>query len=128
MFFFKKDECSHSKITPDMTAGYCPDCGKYVENRWYLTRCSCCNLKRRSTAKYNEVFPETKYCPNCGSEEFYVEEIEKINFIDINYAVLVKYSKEKSYSNRSQSWLERENFEPIKLLGMNLVKNLCKEM
>ena len=128
MFFFKPKECSHPRVTPDMVAGYCPDCGKYVKNRWFLTRCACCNVKRKSTVNYEDVLPETRYCPNCGCEEFYIEEIKKINFIDINYAVLVKYSNGDNVSHRSQSWLERENFEPIKLLGMNLVKNLCKEM
>ena len=67
--------------------------------------------------------PETKFCPNCGCEHFYIEPVKNINFIDINFAVLVKeVNEEKSY-NRTQSWLERENNEPIKLLGLNLSFN-----
>ncbi len=63
--------------------------------------------------------PETKYCPNCGSEHYHVEEIKSINFIDINFAVLVKKVNEQMSMNRSQSWIDRDT-EPIKLLGINL--------
>ena len=63
--------------------------------------------------------PKTKFCPNCGSEHFYIEKLNSINFIDINFAVLLKEVNEQRSKNRTQSWLEREN-EPIKLLGWNL--------
>ena len=118
--FNKNKECTHSKVSPDKDAQYCPDCGKYIENKWYLTRCSCCNIKRRSIVKFGEIMPETKYCPNCGSEKFYIERIKSINFIDINFAVLIKEINEELSKNRTQSWLERETTEPIKLLGFNL--------
>lgn len=120
MFGFRKKECTHPKISPDKDAGYCPDCGKYIENRWYLTRCDCCNVKRKSIIKFDTIIPESKYCPNCGSEHYHVEEIRTINFIDINFAVLVKQVNEQRSMNRTQTWLERENTEPIKLLGFNL--------
>ncbi len=64
--------------------------------------------------------PETRYCPNCGSEHYYVEEVKSINFIDINFAVLIKQVNEERSLNRTQTWLERENNEPIRLLGLNL--------
>ena len=120
MFFNNKKECTHTKVSPDKDSCYCPDCGKYIENKWYLTRCSCCNIKRKSIIKFAQIMPETKFCPNCGSENFYIELIKNINFIDINFAVLVKEVNEKLSRNRSQSWLERENNEPMKLLGLNL--------
>ncbi len=120
MFFQRKKECTHSKVTPDKEACYCPDCGKYIENKWYLTRCSCCNVKRRSVIKFSEILPETKFCPNCGAAQYYVQPLNSINFIDINFAVLVKEINQELSKNRSQSWMERENPEPIKLLGMNL--------
>jgi len=118
MFLFKKKECTHDKISPDKSGQYCPDCGKYVENKWFLTRCACCNVKRVSTAKYNEVMPIEKFCPNCGHTHYYIEEIKNINFIDINYAVLLKIVNENLTPSFSQGWLERENTEPIKLLGL----------
>ena len=63
--------------------------------------------------------PETRFCPNCGSEHFHIEQVKSINFIDINFAVLVKEVNEQMSKNRSQSWIDREA-EPIKLLGFNL--------
>ena len=116
MFFKAKKECLHPKITPEKDSGYCPDCGKYVENKWYLTRCSCCNVKRKTTIKFGEVIPESKYCPNCGAIDFFVQEINSINFIDINFAVLKKEINENKSKNYSQTWLDRE-IEPIKLLA-----------
>ena len=38
MFLFKKKECTHDKISPDKSGQYCPDCGKYVENKWFLVK------------------------------------------------------------------------------------------
>ena len=64
--------------------------------------------------------PETKYCPNCGSEHYHVEPVTNINFIDINFAVPVKEVNEERSLNHTQTWLERENSEPVKLLGFNL--------
>ena len=64
--------------------------------------------------------PETKFCPNCGSEHYHIEQVKNINFIDINFAVLIKEINEEKSRNRTQSWLERGNNEPIKLLGLNL--------
>ena len=81
MLFNSKKECQHLKVSPDKDASYCPDCGKYVENKWYLTRCSCCNVKLKTTMKFGEIVPEQKYCPNCGCNHFYIQEINSINFI-----------------------------------------------
>lgn len=122
MFFYYKKECEHTKISPDKESGYCPDCGKYIENKWYMARCCCCNIKRKSITKFGEILPETKYCPNCGSEHFYLERVKTINFIDINFAVLIKEVNEELTKNRTQSWLDRENEQP-KLLGWHLSFN-----
>ena len=119
LFFNRKKECTHSKVTPDKDAAYCPDCGKYIENHWYLTRCSCCNVKRKTTVKFGNIIPESKYCPNCGAVHYYVEPVYNINFIDINFAVLIKEVNEERSKNSSQSWVELQNNEPIKLLGLN---------
>ena len=119
MFFICKKECQHPRVTPDKDSAYCPDCGKYIENKWYLARCSCCNVKRKTTIRFGEVLPEFKYCPNCGCYHFYVQELSSINFIDINFAVLKKEINEKLSKNLSQSWVGRE-VEPIKLLGVSL--------
>jgi len=120
MFFFKTKECTHPKVTPDKDSCYCPDCGKYIENKWYLTRCSCCNVKRITTIKHGQIVPESSFCPNCGAVHFHIEEIKNINFIDINFAVLIKEINEERSHNYTQSWLERDSFEPTKLLSWNL--------
>lgn len=120
MFFKRKKECTHSRVSPDKDAQYCPDCGKYVENKWYMTRCGCCNVKRRTVIKFGELVPESKFCHNCGAELYYVQPIATINFIDINFAVLIKEINEELSNSKSQLWVERENIEPIKLLGLNL--------
>ena len=119
MFFRKKIECSHDRIPPEAEAQYCPDCGKYVENKWYLTRCACCNIKRKTVVKHEEIQPFTRYCPNCGSETFKIEAVKNINFIDINFAVLIKEINNEKIKNTCQSWVERQA-DPIRLLGLNL--------
>lgn len=110
--FFKKT-CNHDKITPDMEAGYCPDCGKLIHNEWYLTRCACCGVKLRSCTRNGVVLPQNHYCSNCGSEEFVVEEVKKINFIDINFAVLVKKEVEEvKKASTTQCWQEKTSVKP----------------
>lgn len=105
--FFEK-KCTHSAVMPDMDECYCPDCGAYIKNRWFLTRCACCNVKRETSIKFNKVIPSSLYCPNCGASEFFVEEIDKINFIDINFGVLKKEVIEKPNKiiSSTQMWTE----------------------
>lgn len=121
MFLFDllnfKKECTHSKIMPDVDYAYCPDCGKLIQNVWYLARCSCCNIKRKTYVINNKIKPETSYCPNCGAKEIYVEELEHINFIDINFASLVKEVIQTSpYSENTQIWTDNRETIP-KLLS-----------
>lgn len=105
--------CQHDNITPDMELGYCPDCGKLIKNEWYITRCACCGVKTRACIKNGEIVPQNHYCTNCGSKEFTVEKLDKINFIDINFAVLKKTVVEESESQSTiQFWQERTNSLP----------------
>ena len=46
------------------------------------------------------------FCKNCGGEEFTVERIPKINFIDIDYAVLVKEVVKPSAFSKIQTWVD----------------------
>ncbi len=106
--------CTHEGITPDMECGYCPDCGKFVENEWYITRCSCCGVKLRAFNRNGNIIPQFRYCANCGSNEFTVEKLEKINFVDINFAVLVKKVIEnKKFCTTTQCWQEKTSAKPI---------------
>lgn len=109
-FFGLKKTCTHSKIPNDVDAAYCPDCGEYVENKWYLTRCSCCNIKRPAIVSFGKIKPRGNYCPNCGSKEFYVEEVEKINFINIDYCVCIKQAIiENTGTSRNQIWVDNNS-------------------
>ncbi len=117
MFFKKNTDCTHKRITPDIESGYCPDCGKFIQNKWYLARCSCCNIKRKTVIKQGKIQPASKYCHNCGAGNFYIEPVRTIDFIDINYAVLVKEESENKPKYNNQYWVEKEP-EPIKLLSL----------
>lgn len=112
LFNFKKS-CSHDKISPDMDSGYCPDCGKFIKNEWYITRCECCGVKMKAIARDGKISPQNHYCMNCGSEEFIVEKLDSINFIDINFAVLQKkVVEENRKANTTQCWQEKTAERP----------------
>ena len=116
--FNLKRVCKHDHITPDMESGYCPDCGKLIQNEWYITRCACCGVKLKTMAVKGEIRPQFHYCANCGGEEFTVEKLKKINFIDINYAVLQKKEVETDLNkmpNTTLCW-EEKTFSQPKLL------------
>ena len=115
--FFLKKGCQHEKITPDLECGYCPDCGKFIQNEWYVTRCSCCGVKLRAVVKNGKIIPQNHFCVNCGGHDYTVEKIEKINFVDINFAVLLKKENSTDASGilTYQCWQEK-TLEPQKLL------------
>ena len=108
--------CQHSKVRPDVEFAYCPDCGELVENQWYLVRCACCGVKIKGIMKNGEIIPEKNFCHNCGTRDYEIERINKINFIDISYAVLVKAVVTHNYTNFTQSWVQNDfrtsNYRP----------------
>ncbi len=89
-FIEKKNKCAHKNALLYSDSGYCPDCGQYLVKNYYLVRCSRCDIKREAKIVWGEVFPRDKYCSNCGAKEFYIEKIDKVNFVDANYAVYLK--------------------------------------
>lgn len=112
---FKKNRiCTHDRVRIDSDFSYCPDCGELIENKWFITRCSCCGVKLKATIRNGEVVPENHYCKNCGSQEFKVERIDKINFINIDYAVLVKDIVKPMVSSKIQTWVDikTSNYTP----------------
>ena len=115
-FFQNRKKCQHPKVLPSDDISYCPDCGELIENRWYITRCKCCGVKLKAIIKDGEVIPEEKFCHNCGEKEYIIEQVPKINFIDINYAVLVKTVIEANVEEITQSWLDRTEKENLRLL------------
>lgn len=99
-------ECKHEKFPTDKDIGYCPDCGELIENQWFITRCACCGVKHKAIYRHGKVISVDKFCQNCGSKEFVAERIDKINFIDINYAVVVKTVISNEVQSFTQSWVD----------------------
>lgn len=118
MFSFRKttSSCRHERITLDKKAGYCPDCGQYIENKWYITRCACCGVKQKTTVMRGKVSADTKFCRNCGCSSFKIEELEGIDIVNIHYAIVLKQIFETKRQNRFQAWVEENPFTPMKLL------------
>lgn len=114
--FQTRNKCTHDKVPLAEEVCYCPDCGELIENRWYITRCSCCGVKLKAIIKDGSIVPQEKFCHNCGAKRFEVERVSKINFIDINYAVLVKTAIEPQVDNLTQSWLDNQEYTHFKLL------------
>ena len=117
--FKKHNRCSHDHVSLDSTYSYCPDCGELIENEWFITRCACCGIKQRAIIKNGEIMPADNFCRNCGGHEYIVEKIPRINFIDINYAVLVKtvVHEEDTVEEVTQCW-EEKNLNKPKLLQL----------
>lgn len=123
MEYFKKNKnCLHHSVLPDVDFAYCPDCGELIENQWYLVRCACCGVKLKGIIRNGEIIPEKHFCHNCGTKDYVIERIDKINFIDINYAVLVKAIVENNNISYTQSWVDgfrKQDCKP-KLLQQSL--------
>lgn len=114
LFNFNK-KCQHDKVPIDVEIGYCPDCGELVENKWYITRCGCCGVKERATIRNDEVVPEDDFCHNCGSKSYIVEKIDKIDCININYAIVVREIIQNEINEYTQSWqdaMQTSNYKP----------------
>ncbi len=110
-FIQNKFKCTHKNALLTSNEGYCPDCGEYLVKNYYLVRCSSCDIKREAKLYFNQIIPKSRFCSNCGSEDFYIEKIDKINFIDAKYAI---YLKEIAYAYKeicpnTQVWVNKEN-------------------
>ncbi len=110
-YLFGKKECLHSKIPLEVECGYCPDCGELVENQWFILRCACCGVKVRAMIRNGVIVPVDKHCTNCGMADFNVERLEKVNFINVNYAVLLKKAVHSECVDFTQSWVDVSNSE-----------------
>jgi len=109
--FQNKYKCSHKNALLNSESGYCPDCGQYLIKNYYIVRCARCDIKRSAKLIWGEIQPSEKYCSNCGSEEFYIEKIDKVNFIDAQYAIYIKEiaSEIKELHPETQVWVDEGN-------------------
>ena len=108
-YIFSKRECTHNKIPPEVECAYCPDCGELVENQWFILRCACCGVKVPAVIKNGKIVPLQKHCTNCGMSDFNVEKLEKVNFINVDYAVLMKKTVHSENVEFTQSWVDSIN-------------------
>ena len=99
-----------------MKAAYCPDCGDYVENHWYISRCECCGLKQKSFVRYGKLVTDARFCKNCGSNSFAFEELDDLDIVSVNYAVSLKHVIATKRKSVMQIWMEQNSYTPIKLL------------
>lgn len=119
--FSSGQKCSHKHVSLNKDFAYCPDCGALVENQWFIVKCSCCGIKQKAVVKNGKVVPVGNFCHNCGGEDYYVEKLDAIDFININYATLLrKESKPADITKRriTQCWVEatKRSSEPPLLL------------
>ena len=108
-YLFGKRECLHSKIPLEVECAYCPDCGELVENQWFVLRCACCGVKVRAMIRNGKIVPIDKHCVNCGMAEYNVEKLDKVNFINVSYAVLIKKAVHCETIDCTQSWVDVSN-------------------
>lgn len=102
-------KCSHKHVSLSKDFAYCPDCGALIENQWYIVKCACCGVKHKAVVKNGKVVPVGNFCHNCGTGDYVVEKIDTIDFININYAALIrKESKPADFTKTkiTQCWVE----------------------
>ena len=119
-FFKRNKKCQHPSVPISEDLAYCPDCGELIENQWFIMRCSCCGVKIKAIIKNGEVTAEEHYCHNCGNKRFEAERVSKINFIDINYAVLVKTVVQNEVKEVTQSWKNVDALPPMARLSLSV--------
>ena len=110
-FIKSKNKCAHKNALLNSENGYCPDCGQYLIKNYYLVRCSKCDIKREAKLAWGEIVPAQKYCTNCGEQDYYIEKLDKVSFIDAKYAIYLKEiaSQMHTLHPESQIWVEEGN-------------------
>lgn len=110
-FFVNQNKCSHKNALLYNESGYCPDCGQYLVKNYYLVRCARCDIKREAKIYWGEILPADKYCFNCGSKEYYIEKIDKVNFVDAQYAIYIKEiaNELQNLHPETQIWVDEGN-------------------
>lgn len=121
-FFRKQHTCTHKNVPVDVDECYCPDCGELIKNEWFIVRCACCNIKRQAHLEYDELKPDTKFCQNCGADDFTIEKIDSLNCVNSRYAVIKQRIIKQEFSSVRQIWVEddykKQTFDKIPRLEM----------
>ena len=118
-FIKNKNKCNHKNALLHTDNGYCPDCGQYLIKNYYLIRCSRCDIKREAKLAWGEIIPTQKFCSKCGEQNYYIEKLDKVSFIDAKYAIYLKEiaSEIQTLHPESQIWVDENNV--IKQLSVN---------
>lgn len=105
-------KCKHYGALLYSNEGYCPACGKYLKKNYYIIRCSHCEIKRSAKKEFGKIVPCEKFCTNCGEQEYYIEKYDKLNFVDINYAIEAKEEVDIQCRGRDfEIWVENKDNE-----------------
>ena len=118
-FIKNKTKCTHKNALLTTDEGYCPDCGQYLIKNYYLIRCSRCDIKREAKLSWGEISPTQKFCSNSGEEDYYIERLDKINFIDAKYAIYIKEIANDMHTLHPEAQIWVEDNDKIKQLAMN---------
>ena len=118
-FIKNRSKCTHKNALLNSECGYCPDCGQYLVKNYYIVRCARCDIKREARLVWGEIVPTEKFCSNCGEKDYYIEKIDKINFIDAKYAIYLKEIADElnELHPETQIWVE-EN-QSLKQIALN---------
>jgi len=77
---------------------------------------------------FNSILPEDKYCVKCGTSECYIDKKEKLEFFDIEYAVISKKEVDNSIKHREilQIWIEKGDNPGEMLNNIRLIPLLIR--
>lgn len=68
----------------------------------------------------NKIIPIAKFCSNCGTKEYKIEQIKNINFFDIYFAIAKKEEEFITpHPELTQTWTEEDEariLEDLRLL------------
>ncbi len=115
-------KCHHKNAILHSNEGFCPDCGKYLKKTYYIIRCAHCDIKRGAKKQFENIVPTEKFCTNCGHNEYIIEKYDKLNIVDINYAIEVKEVIEENIPiNELEIWIDnnqkKEEKKTVPLIG-----------
>jgi len=77
---------------------------------------------------FNSILPEDKYCVKCGASECYIDKKEKLEFFDIEYAIISKKEVDNSIKHREilQIWIEKGDNPGEMLNNIRLIPLLIR--
>ena len=103
----KHFKCTHKNALRYTNEGYCPDCGAYLKKNYYIVRCARCDIKKQAHIVFGDIEPDETFCSNCGSREYYIEKIDKVNFVDASFAIYLKEPANPMEAHAdTQIWVE----------------------